>query len=108
MKALLLDPKVSKISRVEFDGDMKSIAALLGHDEIDSETYLPELKKRIRVYRNAKLVDNPRIPGYVIEHTGGAVNHGKCLVVGISRSGKFIDVPDIMISYTFVPGYGVR
>jgi len=104
MIALLLDPEEGMVTHVDFDGSERSIAELLGHDEIESETYLPTLRIRIRVYCDAKTMEDSSTPGYVIEHTGGAVNHGKCLVVGIDRHGEIVDVPTFDISHVYVPG----
>lgn len=103
MKALLLNPEEWLITDVDFDGTERSIAELLGHDEIASETYLPTGRYRIRVYCDAKLIEDSSTPGYVIEHTGGAVNHGKCLVVGIDRNGEIVDVPTVDISFVYDP-----
>ena len=106
MKALLLDPERESYDYLEFDGNEESIADLLGQEEFQWDTYIPELGKRIRIYRKANSVENARLPGYVIEHTGGVVNHGKCLVVGVDSVGQFTDVPPVTITYVFVPGQG--
>jgi len=108
MIALLLDPEEGMVTHVDFDGSERSIAELLRHDEIDSETYLPTGTYIIRVYCDAKLIENSSTPGYVIEHTGGVVNHGKCLVVGIDRNGEIVDVPTVDISHVYVPGPGAK
>ena len=106
MKALLLDPDERNIEYLDIDGSEQTIDSVLAHDELDWVTYLAKSNSRIRVYRNARTVENPNVPGYVIEHTGGAVNHGKCLVVGVNEAGQLTDVPPITLPYVFVPGKG--
>ena len=106
MKALLLDPEWQRFGYLDFDGSEESIASILGCDEPQSETYLTTISDRIRVYSNPDSDDRSKLPGYIIEHTGGAVNHGRSLVVGIEGRKHLTDVPRVNIAYFFIPGKG--
>ncbi len=88
--AWIVDPEAMTIEPIGFDGNEKRIPALLGYDRIDKEVYHTS-----RVYFGAENAENEQLYGFVIEHTGGTVNHGRCLVIG---SGT--------ITYRFIPGYG--
>ena len=105
MKALLLDPEWQRFGHLEFDGREESIAAILGCETLRSETYLTDVCSRIRVYSSPESESNAGLPGYILEHTGGTVNHGRSLVVGVG-SENLTDVPKVNISYFFVPGKG--
>ena len=118
MKAYLVDPEKKNITEVDFDGDQKSIARLIGSDNIAYEQFTGiervyhdfVSRDRVnRVYFAAKAEGNSELPGVVIEDTGGRVNHGTCLVVGFdTRAHSFADAIDVRdaISHYYVPGKG--
>jgi hypothetical protein len=103
VKALLLDPEEQTTSRLDIEPRQQAVESLLGHNEIDFETYIPALGKRIRVSRDSRRAEDSRVPGYLIEHTGGAVQRAKCLVVGIDEAGGVMDLPQITISHPSMP-----
>ena len=118
MKAYVVDPGERVVTQVDFDGNEKSIASFIGSDSIAYEQFTGiqrvyhdfVSRDRVnRVYFAADADGNSELPGFVIEDTGGRVNHGTCLVVGFdSRAGSFADAIDVRdaISHYFVPGKG--
>ncbi len=106
MKALLLDPEWQRFGHLEFDGSEESIANILGCKKPQSETYVTAFSSRIRVYSNPDSESTSSLPGYILEHTGGAVNHGRALVVGVADRQHLTDVPRVNISYFYIPGKG--
>jgi hypothetical protein len=61
------------------------------------------------VYFGADADGNSSLPGFVIENTGGKVNHWTYLVVGFDTQARTLtDAIDIRrsISHYFVPGKG--
>ena len=78
------------IEPMEFDGNAKRLPALLGYDKIAKELYQTSC-----VYFGAENAENEELYGFVIQHTCGTVNRGRCLVVGKGT-----------ITYRFIPGYG--
>ncbi len=103
IKALLVDPEKGSVEQIEFDGEAQSAMRLLGCDELDRETY-----PAIEVLRNAATVDKSSVHGFVLERTGGAVHHGKCLIVGRGYRNLFTDVGLVKFKFRFIPGYGVQ
>ena len=118
MKAYLVDPEKRTVTEANFDGNENTIARLIGCDDIAYEQFTGieriyhdfSIRDRVdRVYFAADADENPELPGFVIEETGGRVNHGKCLVVGVdTRAGHFVDAIDVrdVISHYYVPGRG--
>lgn len=90
--ASIVDPEAMSIEPIVFDGIEESIPAILGYERIEKELFSSS-----RVYFSAENAENERLYGFVIEHTGGIVNRGRCLVVGNGT-----------ISYRIVPGYGAE
>lgn len=104
LRILLLDPDEPDYCWREVDSSQRAIESLLGYEDIDTETYMLDIRAcRIRVFRNAGTIEDSRVPGYVIKHTGGAVQHGRCIVVGVNESGGLVDVPKVTISHHYVP-----
>ncbi len=103
IKALLVDPEKGSVEQIEFDGEVRSAMHILGCDELDRETY-----PAIAVLRNAGTVDKSSVHGFVLERTGGAVHHGKCLIVGRGNRTVFTDVGLVKFKFRFIPGYGVQ
>ena len=118
MKAYVVDPGERVVNQVDFDGKEESIAGLIGSDSVAYEQFTGiqrvyhdfVSRDRVnRVYFAADADGNSDLPGFVIENTGGRVNHGNCLVVGFDvRSHEFAAAIDIResISHSLVPGKG--
>ena len=106
MIVLLLNPQARSVTHADIDGSEKGIAELLEAAELCIESYRPSLKTRIRVYCDARNLERTDVPGYVIEHTGGVVQHGRCLVIGIDNAGHLTDVPYVKLTYFYEPGKG--
>jgi hypothetical protein len=118
MKAYMIDPGERVVMSVEYDGNEKSIAGLIGSEVIAYEQFTGiqrvyhdfTVRDRVnRVYFAADADGNSDLPGFVIEDTGGRINHGICLVVGFdTRNGHFADAIDVRdaISHYYVPGKG--
>ena len=117
-KAYLVEPESRKITEVWFDGSETAIAQLIGSRhvsyeqftglEYDSTRYIMHRHVN-RVYFAVDADQNSDIPGFVIQHTGGRVNHGRCLIVGYDTdSRQFAHARDIRpaISHYYVPGKG--
>ena len=103
IKALLVDPEEGSATQIEFDGKEHTAMQLIGCDQLDREVY-----PGWQVLRDASAVDNSSVYGFVLERTGGAVHHGRCMVVGRGNRTLFTDVGLVKFKYRFVPGYGVQ
>jgi hypothetical protein len=118
MIAYLVDPKEKLVTEVDFDGGEDAVARLIGSESIAYEQFTGiqriyhdfVIQNRVnRVYFDVEADGNSNLPGFVIENTGGRVNHGTCLVVGFdTQAHTFTDAIDIRgsISHYFVPGKG--
>ena len=91
--AWIVDPEAMKVESLHFDGNENHIPKLLGYEQISKEKY-----GVAQVYFGAETVENENLYGFVIEHSGGIVNHGRCLVVDCIPA----------ITYRFIPGYGAE
>lgn len=101
-KALLVDPEKGSVSEIEFDGNEESAAELIGCEHLDWETY-----PGFRVLMNAEAIDKSSEYGFVLEHTGGAVHHGRCLIIGRGHPGNIRNVGVVEFKFRYIPGYGV-
>jgi hypothetical protein len=98
MKAFLIDAGSRTIEEIDFDGDERKIAELLGSNDIQYEQWPISGSHTIggslvtRIYCDSKAVDNSSMQGFQIPETCGIVNHGLCLQVAyLTGSRKFVD-----------------